>query len=64
MGPGSDESFSHRWEEAHLQPGDLVIQRQPIHAGRNQTSTAFVAIVVMVQVSVSRPHSERRWPKS
>jgi hypothetical protein len=34
-------------EEAHLQPGDRLNQRQPIHAGRSQTSATFVATFVM-----------------
>ena len=33
-------------EEAYLQPGAWVIQGQPIHAGPNQTSATFVAIVM------------------
>ena len=41
-------------EEAYLQPGARVIQRQPIHAGRNQTSAAIVAIVVMAQTLALR----------
>jgi hypothetical protein len=34
-------------EEAHLQPGDGLNQRQPIHAERSQTFATFVATFVM-----------------
>ena len=36
-------------EEAHLQPGDGLNQRQPIHGRpeRSQTFSTFVTIVVM-----------------
>jgi hypothetical protein len=48
------ERLSDLMEEAHIQPGAWVIQRQPIHAGRNQTSATIVAIVVMAQTLALR----------